>query len=102
MSASIILGRLPSEIQAAMGLALLQIKCRHKLSLDDIGSIIGRTRESVSQYIAAEAEMGATCWLRATEMWPELTAMVEDNLDEAKTKQRSLNLLQPAPETEAA
>lgn len=96
MSPSIILGRLPSEIQGAMGLSLLQVKNAHKLTLEDIGSVIGRTRESVSQYISAEAEMAASCWLRAAAQWPELNARLEQNLDEAekafRARQRALDL----------
>jgi hypothetical protein len=96
MSPSIILGKLPSEIRAAMGVALLQLKNAHKLSLDDIGSVIGRSRESVSQYIAAEAEMGATCWMLAEARWPELRDRLTHNLDEAekafRARQRALDL----------
>ncbi len=106
MSASIILGRLPSEIQAAMGVSLLQMKNAHKLTLEDIGSVIGRSRESVSQYIAAEAEMAASCWLRAVARWPELNDRLELNLDEAeksfRARQRTFNLYAPTQEEKAA
>jgi len=83
-----------------MGVSLLQVKNAHKLTLEDIGSVIGRSRESVSQYISAEAEMAATCWLRAAAKWPELNDRLELNLDEAekafRARQRSLRLEAPA------
>ena len=96
MNLSTIMCKSPSEIRAAMALALLQLKLSEKLTLEEIGHVIGRGRESVSQYIADEAEMGATCWLRAVAQWPELADRLEHNLDEAEkaflARQRSLNL----------
>lgn len=106
MSPSIILGRLPSEIQAAMGVSLLQVKNARRLTLEDIGSVIGRTRESVSQYISADSEMAASCWLRAAAMWPELEERLERNLDEAEkamlARQRALDLESPSKSVKAA
>lgn len=99
MSASIILEKLPSEIQAAMGLALHRIKSNHRLTLDDIGSVIGRSKESVSQYISDPTEMSAVCWVKATARWPELADLLLDNLDEAerafRARQRTFNLERP-------
>lgn len=79
-----------------MGVSLLQLKNARKLTLEDIGAVIGRTRESVSQYISAEAEMGATCWMLAEARWPELRDRLTHNLDEAEkaflARQRALDL----------
>lgn len=101
MSPSIILEMsLPSEIQSAMGIALLRLKSVRKLTLDDIGSVIGRSRESVSQYISDGTEMAAPCWLKATARWPELHTMMIAELDGAEkaaaAKQRSLRLEEAA------
>lgn len=79
-----------------MGIALLRLKTNRRLTLDDIGSVIGRSRESVSQYISDQTEMGVTCWLKVTARWPELHDMMIAELDEAEkaaaARQRSLKL----------
>jgi len=72
MTAPRILGRSNRDVLADIGVALLQVKCAEKLTLDEIGERLGVTREMVAQYIAGEAEMGAVKWLRAVEAWPEL------------------------------
>lgn len=97
MSPSIILEtKLPSEIQAAMGIALLRLKMARKLTLEDIGAVMARSRESVSQYISDPTEMAATCWIRATARWPELNDLMLAELDEAEkaavARQRALDL----------
>jgi len=102
MSPSIILEKaLPSEIQAAMGICLLRLKNgtnNHgkKLTLEDIGSVIGRSRESVSQYISDGTEMSVVCWIKATARWPELADMLLAELDEAEkaaaARQRAFKL----------
>lgn len=57
---------------ASVGIALLQVKNERRLSLDDMGGTMGRTRVQVAHYIAGEAEMGVVAWLRANAAWPEL------------------------------
>jgi hypothetical protein len=100
MGGSIILEKMPSEIQGAMGIALLRLKTQRKLTLDDIGSVIGRSKESASQYISDATEMSAVCWVKATAKWPELNDLLLEHLDEAemalRAKQRSFNLVGPA------
>lgn len=106
MSQSIILEKSPSEIQAAMGIALGQFKAAHKLTLEDIGSVMGRSKESVSQYISDPTKMAAICWLKAVARWPELEDRLIYNLDEAekafRARQRSLRLDPPDTQREAA
>ena len=97
MSPSIILEKaLPSEIQSAMGIALLRLKSARRLTLEDIGSVIGRSRESVSQYISDGTEMATPCWLKATARWPELFDMMVAELDQAEkdalARQRTFKL----------
>lgn len=88
--------KLPSEIQAAMGVALLRLKNAHKLTLEDIGRVMGRSKESVSQYISDPTEMAATCWIFATSRWPELNDLMLAELDEAEkaaaARQRAFKL----------
>ena len=97
MSPSIILEKaLPSEIQAAMGIALLRLKNSRHMSLEDIGSVMGRSRESVSQYITNPTEMSATCWIKVTARWPELLELMMAELDQAEkaaaARQRAFKL----------
>lgn len=100
MSPSIIIDKEPFEIQAAMGLALLQLKTANDLTYDKIGRVIGREKQSVQQYICDTTEMPASCWLKAVAKWPELADRLEHNLDEAekafRARQRALDLREPA------
>ena len=103
MSGPTILGIPKRDVLGGIGTALLQIKNARKLTLDDMAEKIGRSDEMLAQYIAGEAEMGVTAWLRAVEEWPDLTERVTYNLDEAekafRAKQRSLRLDPPQPES---
>ena len=106
MSAPTILGKPKRAVLGGIGAALLQLKNAHRLTLDEMAEAIGRSDEMLAQYIAGEAEMGVTAWLRAVETWPELNDRLAHNLDEAekafRARQRSLPLTQPKPEEQAA
>jgi len=107
MSAPTILGESKRDLLARVGAALLQTKNANGLTLDVMAEIMLRSDEAIAQYIAGEAEMGVTAWLRAIKAWPDLEDRLSFHLmDEAekafRARQRSLNLPQPAPETEAA
>lgn len=77
MSVPTILGRSEADVLAEMGVALLQVKCERRLTLDDIGSVMRRSREAVAQYIAGETEPGAVAWRRAEAAWPELAEKLD-------------------------
>jgi hypothetical protein len=106
MSASIIIDNDCEAIQAAMALALLQLKNAHGLTYEKIGKLIEREKQSVQQYICGTTEMPASCWLKLTASWPELRDRVEYNLDEAerafRARQRELSLPMPEPQTRVA
>lgn len=106
MNAPTILGKPKSAVCGAIGLALSQIKIAERLRIDDMAEKIGRSDEMMAQYLAGEAEMGVTAWLRAVEAWPDLTDRVQYNLDEAekdfRARQRNLPLTAPTPETRVA
>lgn len=106
MSAPTILGKPKRSVLGGIGTALLQIKNANRLTLDEMAEALGRSDEMMAQYIAGEAEMGVTAWLRATEEWPDLPERVQYNLDDAEkafqARQRSLPLTQPPPEELAA
>jgi hypothetical protein len=72
MNSPIILGKTHDEILGEVGLALLQVKCARKMTLIDIGKVIGRTDDMVAKYISGEAEMGAVALLYALAAFPEL------------------------------
>ena len=72
MIAPTILCKPQAEILGAVGVALLQVKNERRMTLDDMGTSLGRSREMIAQYIAGEAEMGFVTWLRASVAWPEL------------------------------
>lgn len=107
MSAPTILGIPKQQLLRCIGSALLQTKNANKLKLDDMAETMGRSDEAIAQYIAGESEMGVTAWLRATKAWPDLEDRLAYHLmDEAekdfRSKQRSLSLPMPQPETRAA
>jgi hypothetical protein len=104
MSPSIILGRSRDAVVADAGTAMLQIKNARGLTLEEMGAQIHRTRESVAQYIAGEAEMGFVTWERAKEAWPELAERMEETAAERalRAKQRALNLELPRQQREQA
>lgn len=106
MNAPIILGIPKRDVLAGIGAALLQLKNANKLTLDGMAERIGRSDEMLAQYIAGEAEMGVTAWLRACEAWPDLPERVEYQLDEAekafRARQRELRLHAPTPAEQAA
>lgn len=93
MSASIILGQSRDAVLADAGTALLQVKNGRGLTLEEMGAEMRRTRESVAQYIAGEAEMGFITWERAKEAWPELAGKLEESAAERamRARQRALN-----------
>jgi len=102
MSAPIILGLAKREALARIGAALLQTKNANKLTLDEMAETMSRSDEAVAQYIAGEAEMGVTAWLKAVKAWPDLESRLAYHLmDEAekafRASQRILNL--PMPES---
>jgi hypothetical protein len=105
-SSPIILGKAKRDVTAAIGMALAQIKIAERLRIDDIAEKIGRSDEMTAQYLAGEAEMGVTAWLRAVEEWPDLPARVSFNLDEAekafRAKQRELRLEMPGDRRDIA
>lgn len=94
MSVSIILGRSKDVVLADAGTALLQVKNGRGLTLEEMGAALHRTRESVAQYIAGEAEMSFITWERAKDAWPELVErMTETAADRAaRANQRALDL----------
>lgn len=94
MSEPTIFGKPPDEIQADVGLALLQIKTARNLTLIDMASVMGRGDDMVAKYIAGEAEMGFIAWGRATERWPELSERVAESANERalRARQRALDL----------
>jgi cyanate lyase len=106
VTASIIIDKDCDEIQAAMAVALLQLKNANGLTYEKIGKVIEREKQSVAQYICGTTEMPATCWVKAVAKWPELADRLEHNLDDAekafRAKQRTLNLQAPPPEEIAA
>jgi hypothetical protein len=102
-----ILGESKADTLRAIGSALLQTKNANRLTLDTMAETMRRSDEAVAQYIAGEAEMGVTAWLRAIKAWPDLenrlTYHLMDEDEKAfRANQRALNLPPPQPKSEAA
>ena len=102
-----ILGESKQDTLRAIGSALLQTKNANKLTLDTMAETMRRSDEAVAQYIAGEAEMGVTAWLRAVTAWPDLEERLSYHLmDEAekafRARQCSLSLPRREPVEMAA
>lgn len=107
MSSPTILGIPKRVVLGSIGAALLQTKIANKLTLDEMAETMGRSDEAIAQYLAGEAEMGVTAWLRAVKAWPDLEDRLSYHLmDEAekafRAQQRSLPLTRPVPAEIAA
>jgi cyanate lyase len=107
MTAPIILGENKQDTLRAIGSALLQTKNANKLTLDAMAETMRRSDEAVAQYIAGEAEMGVTAWLRAVSAWPDLEDrlayhLMDEDEKAFRARQRSLTLPMPPPQEMAA
>ena len=87
---------LPSDIQHAMGVALMRLKNANGLTLDDIAHVMGCSLAAVSTYIVTPTKMAAPCWIRVNARWPELHDLMLAELDaaekEAAARQRCFKL----------
>ncbi len=104
MSAPLIVGESQSVALGNIGTALLQVKNARGLTLNDMAIKLGRIDDQIAKYIAGEAEMGVTTWLRANEAWPELAERIEETAAErsARSRQRPLDLDIPSQRSAAA
>ena len=78
MNAPNIFGKTQADILGVVGVALLQVKNARHMTLEDMGTAMGRTDDMVAKYIAGEAEMGFVTWLRALAAWPKLGSKLEE------------------------
>lgn len=100
MTRPIILGENKQDTLRAIGSALLQTKNANRLTLDTMAETMRRSDEAVAQYIAGEAEMGVTAWLRAVKAWPEIEARLAYHLmdeDEKAFRAAQRSLVLPMP-----
>jgi hypothetical protein len=82
MSAPLILGKPKSDLLAAVGTALLQVKNARRLTAEDMADVFGlRADDQVAKYIAGTESMSVTAWLRASEAWPELGPKLIEQLE---------------------
>jgi transcriptional regulator with XRE-family HTH domain len=104
MTAPIILGIPKRQMLGNAGTALLQVKNARGLTLSEMAEVMGRSDEAVAQYIAGEAEMGFTAWMRANDAWPELVERLNETAAERalRAKQRALDLDPPRRQDKAA
>jgi predicted transcriptional regulator len=92
-----IFGIYQSDLLAAAGTALLQVKNQRGLTLTEMAQVMGRCDDQVARYIAGESEMGFITWERAKDAWPELFDRVNETAAERdlRRRQRVLDLEQP-------
>jgi hypothetical protein len=57
------------DVLQAIGVALLQLKNEDRMTLKDLGKVLGRSDDSAALYIAGESEMGVMSFLLAQAKW---------------------------------
>ena len=99
-----IFGFQQSDLLAAAGTALLQVKNARDLTLPEMAYVMGRSDDQVARYIAGESEMGFVTWERAKQAWPELADRLNESAAERdfRRRQRLLDLEQPVKRKDAA
>lgn len=95
--ATFLYNRSQDEILRDVGTALLLVKNDRRLSLDEMGALIGVSRTMMAQYIAGEAEMGWLKWQKANEAFPELSERIAESATERafRARQRALEFEAP-------
>jgi hypothetical protein len=87
-SAPQISGFQQSDLLAAAGIALLQVKNTRGLTLPEMAYVMGRSDDQVARYIAGDSEMGFIVWNRACDAWPELTERMNETATEREMRRR--------------
>jgi len=102
--ATFLSNRSQDEILLDVGTALLLVKNDRRLSMTEMGAMIGVSRTMMAQYIAGEAEMGWLKWRKANEAFPELAERIEESAyDRAmRARQRALDFDPPKRRERAA
>jgi hypothetical protein len=92
-----IFGIQQSDLLAAAGIALLQVKNGRGLTLPEMAYVMGRSDDQVARYIAGDSEMGFIAWNRACDAWPELAERMNETAAdrELRRRQRVLDLEAP-------
>ena len=103
-SAPQIFGNRQTDLLAAAGTALLQVKNSRGLTLQEMAYIMGRSDDQVARYISGDSEMGFVAWDRAKDEWPELSERFEETAAERelRRRQRALDLELPVRRSAAA
>jgi hypothetical protein len=57
------------DVLQAIGVVLLQLKNEDRMTLKDLGKVLGRSDDSAALYIAGESEMGVMSFLLAQAKW---------------------------------
>lgn len=83
-----IFGEPQSDLLAAAGTALLQVKNARGLTLPEMAYVMGRSDDQVARYIAGDSEMGFIVWNRACFAWPELVDRMNETAAEREMRRR--------------
>jgi hypothetical protein len=103
-SAPQIFGIQQTDLLAAAGTALLQVKNSRGLTLAEMSYVMGRSEDMVARYISGDSEMGFVAWERAKDEWPELSERMAETATERdlRRRQRALDLELPTRRSAAA
>lgn len=81
------------DVLSRTGYALGRIRADRRLTLLDMGDVLGRSDDQIARYIAGE-DMPLSIWMKALTLWPELAIRFEETTAErvAQGRQRPLDL----------
>jgi transcriptional regulator with XRE-family HTH domain len=84
------------DVLSRMGDALSRVKSAHRLTLQDMEDLLGKSVDQIARYIAGD-EMPASVWMKALYLWPELAERFEETTAERamQSRQVPLDLTQP-------
>lgn len=85
------------DVLSRIGSALGRVKAARRLTLPDMGDVLGRSEDQIARYIAGE-EMPVSIWMKALAAWPELADRFEESTTERamQGRQRTFDLVRPA------
>ena len=79
------------DVLSRTGYALSRVKADRRLTLVDMGDLLGRSEDQLARYIAGE-DMPLSIWMKALALWPELADRFEETTAERAAQGRQIDL----------
>ena len=89
------------DVLSRTGYALSKVKADRRLTLIDMGEMLGRSEDQLARYIAGE-DMPLSIWMKALALGPELADRFDETLAERAMQGRQIDLNLPEFPAKAA